>query len=96
MHGATLSPRHRTSGQRRATVTCRDFGRRNGNEVYQHECNGAPNQHWEFVGRPGESGSPRNKWSGRCLDVSNLEFRDGAAVQVWDCSGAWNQLWSIW
>jgi uncharacterized membrane protein len=33
--------------------------------------------------------------SGRCLDVSNVSQEDGAALQIWDCSGGSNQQWTL-
>jgi hypothetical protein len=75
----------------------RDTPLANGNKVYQYSCsNEKLNQRWEFIGRRGEYGALRNKMSGRCLDLANLEYRDGASVQSWDCTGAWNQSWNIW
>lgn len=72
----------------------------NGVRVQQWQCNGTPNQHWAAV--PVESGS-RGKWvelvnlqSGRCLDVTNVNYADGALLQVWDCSGGWNQRFNIY
>jgi endoglucanase len=32
--------------------------------------------------------------SGRCLDLQNRGTADGTPVQLWDCGGAANQLWS--
>lgn len=32
--------------------------------------------------------------SGRCLDIQNYGTADGTPVQLWDCSGNWNQQWS--
>ena len=69
----------------------------NGNKVYQYACSNAkPNQRWTFVGKKGGYGALRNEASGRCLDLAGFSYEDGAAVQVWDCSGAWNQSWNIW
>src|SRR5690242_13400083 len=34
-----------------------------------------------------------NAFGGRCMDVTNASTGNGALVQVWDCSGAWNQQW---
>ncbi|WP_255956091.1 RICIN domain-containing protein, partial [Streptomyces odontomachi] len=33
--------------------------------------------------------------SGRCLDVSDASQEDGAALQIWDCSGGSNQQWTL-
>ncbi|MEU9046005.1 non-reducing end alpha-L-arabinofuranosidase family hydrolase [Kitasatospora sp. NPDC048343] len=40
------------------------------------------------------SGALRGAGSGRCLDVSNADQRDGASLQIYDCSGGTNQLWT--
>ncbi|WP_160159205.1 RICIN domain-containing protein [Streptomyces sp. SLBN-118] len=34
-----------------------------------------------------------NSGSNRCVDVENWGTRDGAALQLWDCSGDTNQRW---
>ncbi|MFE7812053.1 glycoside hydrolase family 27 protein [Streptomyces sp. NPDC057433] len=38
----------------------------------------------------------RGAGSGRCLDVDNSSTASGAAVVVWDCHDAANQLWTTW
>ncbi|WP_405015622.1 non-reducing end alpha-L-arabinofuranosidase family hydrolase [Kitasatospora sp. NBC_01539] len=40
------------------------------------------------------SGALRGVASGRCLDVSNAGQADGALLQIYDCSGGANQLWT--
>ncbi|GJF33667.1 extracellular exo-alpha-L-arabinofuranosidase [Kitasatospora sp. NE20-6] len=40
------------------------------------------------------SGALRGVASGRCLDVSNASQSDGALLQIYDCSGGTNQLWT--
>ncbi|WP_405014419.1 non-reducing end alpha-L-arabinofuranosidase family hydrolase [Kitasatospora sp. NBC_01539] len=40
------------------------------------------------------SGALRGVASGRCLDVSNAGQSDGALLQIYDCSGGANQLWT--
>ncbi|MFI6154744.1 non-reducing end alpha-L-arabinofuranosidase family hydrolase [Kitasatospora sp. NPDC051170] len=40
------------------------------------------------------SGALRGTGSGRCLDVSNASQADGAALQIYDCSGGSNQQWT--
>ncbi len=34
------------------------------------------------------------KASGRCVDISGFGTGDGTPLQLWDCSGGWNQKWS--
>ncbi|WP_253765675.1 glycoside hydrolase family 27 protein [Goodfellowiella coeruleoviolacea] len=38
----------------------------------------------------------RGTGSGRCLDVDNASTAAGAAVVIWDCHTAANQLWTTW
>jgi alpha-galactosidase len=38
----------------------------------------------------------RGNASGRCLDVDNASTAAGAAVLIWDCHTAANQLWTTW
>ncbi|MCU7826472.1 non-reducing end alpha-L-arabinofuranosidase family hydrolase [Kitasatospora sp. DSM 101779] len=40
------------------------------------------------------SAALRGVGSGRCLDVQNASQNDGAALQIHDCSGGANQLWT--
>ncbi|WP_169983096.1 polysaccharide deacetylase family protein [Microbispora sp. H10836] len=42
----------------------------------------------------GGSGAIRGVASGRCLDVPNASTSDGTQVQLWDCNGQTNQIWS--
>ncbi|WP_441247674.1 GH12 family glycosyl hydrolase domain-containing protein [Kitasatospora sp. McL0602] len=44
-------------------------------------------------GGGGTSGPIVGQGSGRCLDISGFGTTDGTPVQLWDCSGAWNQAW---
>ncbi|MEV6213062.1 non-reducing end alpha-L-arabinofuranosidase family hydrolase, partial [Kitasatospora sp. NPDC051914] len=41
------------------------------------------------------SAALRGVGSGRCLDVQNASQSDGAALQIYDCSGGANQLWTL-
>ncbi|MGP4113699.1 glycoside hydrolase family 27 protein [Streptomyces sp. 4N509B] len=38
----------------------------------------------------------RGAGSGRCVDVDNAATAPGAAVLIWDCHTAANQLWTTW
>ncbi|BFV59620.1 non-reducing end alpha-L-arabinofuranosidase family hydrolase [Kitasatospora sp. CMC57] len=40
------------------------------------------------------SGALRSVSSNRCLDVANASQTDGALLQIYDCSGGTNQLWT--
>ncbi|MEU8260221.1 RICIN domain-containing protein [Micromonospora sp. NPDC048999] len=75
-----------------------DLGLGNGNVVQIYDCNGLTNQAWWPV-TVGTS-----KWvllkngaDGRCLDVRDASYGNGAPLQVWSCSsGNWNQRWNIY
>ncbi|AUG81886.1 alpha-L-arabinofuranosidase [Kitasatospora sp. MMS16-BH015] len=41
------------------------------------------------------TGALRGTGSGRCLDVQNAATTDGAALQIYDCSGGANQQWTL-
>ncbi|GAA2113583.1 glycoside hydrolase family 27 protein [Streptomyces synnematoformans] len=43
-----------------------------------------------------ETSRIRGTGSGRCLDVENSATAAGAAVVIWDCHTAANQLWTTW
>ncbi|MBB4928090.1 GH12 family glycosyl hydrolase domain-containing protein [Kitasatospora kifunensis] len=45
-------------------------------------------------GSGGTSGTLVGQGSGRCADLQGLGTADGTPVQLWDCSGAWNQNWT--
>ena len=32
--------------------------------------------------------------SGRCVDISGMNTANGTPLQLWDCTGGWNQRWS--
>ncbi len=35
----------------------------------------------------------RNAYDHRCLDIKDYQYVNGADLQVWSCTGAWNQAW---
>jgi hypothetical protein len=35
-----------------------------------------------------------NVSSNRCVDIKDLNSANGAALQLWDCSGGSNQKWT--
>jgi beta-glucosidase len=63
-------------------------GTTNGTAVDLYSCNGTGAQQW----RPQTDGTLRNPASGRCLDDTG-SGGSGTKVQIWDCSGAANQVW---
>ncbi|MDQ1307265.1 MAG: hypothetical protein QG671_3097 [Actinomycetota bacterium] len=44
---------------------------------------------------PGATTAIRGAGSNRCLDVDGASQADGAVVNIWDCSGAANQQWTL-
>ncbi|MGW5667188.1 RICIN domain-containing protein [Micromonospora sp. NPDC003776] len=74
-----------------------DLGLGNGNAVQQYDCTEASNQIWWPV-RVGTSNwvMLKNGADRRCLDVRDVRYANGAPLQVWDCSGNWNQRWNIY
>lgn len=64
---------------------------RNGAVVYIYHCTHANNQQWRFENYSGSAWRLRNRHDGRCLDIKDFNKANGAALQVWDCSGGWNQ-----
>ncbi|MFF1785888.1 RICIN domain-containing protein [Kitasatospora sp. NPDC058243] len=32
---------------------------------------------------------------GKCLDVRNGSLDNGTSVEIWDCTGGWNQKWDV-
>jgi Ricin-type beta-trefoil lectin domain-like len=63
-----------------------------GNAVYLYDCNYTTNQLWR-IRNDGDSYELVNQSDGRCLDISNYGWEDGATIQVWTCTFAWNQRW---
>jgi hypothetical protein len=76
-----------------------------GNVVYQLPChyfgtnqdvgNSTDDQLWDFswTGN-GNWGQLQNRSDHRCLDVRGVSYTNGAPLQVWTCTGAWNQQWN--
>jgi Ricin-type beta-trefoil lectin domain-like len=73
---------------------------RNGAVVYIYACTGAANQKWHLH-QLGSDASGQAKYEvvnsqdNRCLDVKDLNGNPGARLQVWSCSGAWNQRFRV-
>jgi hypothetical protein len=64
----------------------------NGAVVYLYTCTHAKNQQWHFENWGNLSQwRLRNRQDGRCLDIKDYNPNNGARLQVWDCTGAWNQ-----
>ena len=67
----------------------------NGAVVYLFECHGRANQNWKLhlMGWAGVEPYYElvNSQDGRCLDVKDYNGNSGARLQVFDCTGAWNQ-----
>ena len=41
------------------------------------------------------NGAIINAASGKCLDVKDNNTADGAKLQIWACTGASNQRWTV-
>ncbi|WP_169846821.1 RICIN domain-containing protein [Rhodococcus marinonascens] len=74
----------------------------NGTPVQITDCTGTATgtaQQWQIAdevtgGKP-EGGAIINAASGRCLDVTDGESADGGRLQLWDCTGGFNQQWNF-
>jgi hypothetical protein len=71
---------------------------RNGATVYLAPCHYRNNQKWTFGVPDTGPGYWLVSWQdGRCLDIRDYARTNGAPVQVWDCTNAWNQRWlQVW
>ncbi|MFI9818218.1 RICIN domain-containing protein [Saccharothrix variisporea] len=66
-----------------------------GTAVYIYSCvPGARNQLWNVVPRPDGWFWLQNVYDGRCLDVAEYNYSDGAKIQMWTCHTGWNQAWA--
>ena len=61
----------------------------NSTPVQLYTCDGTGAQQWI----PQSDGALKNPASGRCLDDTNFGGA-GTQVQIWDCNGAANQVWT--
>lgn len=74
-----------------------------GTVVQQYDCLYNANQIWAAERVVTDSTDPTYKWVklfnmqrvDLCLDVKDVNYSDGARLQVWTCSGHWNQRWNI-
>jgi hypothetical protein len=65
----------------------------NGSRAIIWECVGwSGTQRWRYdlVG-----GQLINVDNGRCLDLTGYHYASGQQLQLWDCTGNWNQAWSF-
>lgn len=53
--------------------------------------NGTGAQQWQ----KGTGNTPVNPASGRCLDATGPSSANGTRLQIWDCTGAANQQWTL-
>ena len=68
---------------------------RDGAFVYTFPGHGRNNQRWKPYPANSTSFQLINQEDGRCLDVTALQYYDGAPIEVWSCNGGWNQKWSF-
>lgn len=68
-----------------------------GTRVQQWDCSQfSANQVWIAMADSGW-GELRSAHSpALCLDVTGVRYADGALLQVWECTGNWNQRWNIY
>lgn len=85
----------------KATGKCIDIvgpSTADGTKVHEWDCYDTNSQlwHYEYKGTR-VSGYPvyqlRNKYSGKCLDITGFGTTDGTPLQQWSCSGGSNQEW---
>jgi hypothetical protein len=72
-----------------------ESAQRNGAAVYIYTCHGGANQDWSYDVNSVGNIRLRNRADGRCLDIKDYNKNAGAALQVWDCSWAWNQAFGL-
>ncbi|WP_169846809.1 ricin-type beta-trefoil lectin domain protein, partial [Rhodococcus marinonascens] len=74
-------------------------GQMNGSRVQIDPCNGSSDEKWTFDPEVTDGGQPGgaiiNQASGKCLDVADSRSENGVPVQVWDCTGEFNQQWNF-
>jgi hypothetical protein len=58
--------------------------------VQLYTCNGTAAQQWTT-----SNGELVNTGSGKCLDATGVQSTDGTPLQIWTCTGASNQLWTV-
>jgi hypothetical protein len=70
----------------------------NGDKVQLWDCGGteAYNQHWRYYTTHGSwTGQFVNMASSTCLDADSRYLGNGGEVQIWSCSGGYNQSWNL-
>ncbi len=85
----------------RATGKCVDVrgpSTADGAAVHEWDCYATDSQLWRWEARGKTYGGwpvyqIRNKYSGRCLDVTAFGAADGTPIQQWTCTGGTNQEW---
>jgi hypothetical protein len=63
----------------------------NGTTVDLYHCNNTGGQVWQ----PLSDGSVFNPQSGKCLDDTNKSATPGTQLQIWSCTDAPNQHWTL-
>ena len=43
---------------------------------------------------PAGTGQIVGRGSGHCVDITGFNTADGTPIQIWDCTGGWNQRWT--
>jgi len=88
--GAPSTSSHITSGLAGKCLAALNNGSANGTAVVIDSCDdGDPGQNWSVA-----AGNTL-QINGKCLDVNGRSTVNGALVQLWSCSGATNQQWTV-
>jgi hypothetical protein len=84
-----------------STGKCLDLnngtGARRGDYVNEWDCQGQRTQQWLLTTWPGDPGAVEvvNTNTGYCLDVLGNRTGNGPWADIWTCSGASNQKWTL-
>jgi glucosylceramidase len=70
----------------------RSINGQDGNAVQLEPCGSGSEQRWTLDSTHNEV---INRFSGKCLDVTNNSNSNGTALQLWSCFGGANQQWSF-
>lgn len=77
---------------------CLDAGKNAaaGSLPYLWDCNGEPQQQWGYDSSEGKLYlAASDADASLCLDISGGNIVMKGKVQLWQCGGCWNQLWSV-
>jgi hypothetical protein len=79
-----------------ASSQCLDVEKKDdGARARQRDCNGSPQQRWQFAPLGNDQYMLVNQGTGKCLDVNEASKDDGATILQWACNNGGNQRWLI-